>query len=306
LGVTGGELLTDDIYKDEEQKKAVVTHAPSLEVSRLCKELVSRNLSTKGKKFELVQRLVKEFEHVMSQENVDSQSIAKLWLDQIEFANVIIVSKALQFIEKESKQKLAKIKGILKKLNPKARIIIPCKDKYGNVDVFATVLNTKLFNMDEMSAAAAWAIKLEKEEHTPETEEYGISSMIFVATDMPVHPERLAKILSGFGDYSVALRGVQEVESIDYEFGVTIDEDINKDPFLGVVRSKGLLWLANANAFPINFQTAGMQIHMRSSKVPFLVKFMTKQGLLQEEDLKNAAQSMKMIKDGKWTKKNGD
>jgi hypothetical protein len=27
-------------------------------------------------------------------------------------------------------------------------------------------------------------------------------------------------------------------------------------------RSKGLLWLANANAFPINFQTVGMQIHM--------------------------------------------
>jgi G3E family GTPase len=87
---------------------------------------------------------------------------------------------------------------------------------------------------------------------------------------------------------------------------VTIGGDIDKDPFLGVVRSKGLLWLANANAFPINLQTVGMQIHMRPSEVPFLVEFMTKRGLSQEENLKNAAQSLKMIEDGKWTEKNGD
>ena len=70
--------------------------------------------------------------------------------------------------------------------------------------------------------------------------------------------------------------------------------------------SKGLLWLANANVFPINFQTARMQIHMRPSKVPFLFEYMTNRGLLQEENLKNTAQSMKMIEDGKWTEKNGD
>ena len=306
IGSHGVEQSTDDIYKDEDQKKAVVTYALSLEVSRLRKELASRNISTKGKKFELVQRLVKEFERVMSQENIDNRSIAKLWLDQIEFANVIIVSKALQVVEKESEQKLVEIKGVLKKLNSKARIILPHEDKYGDLDVFATVLSTKLSSMNEMSAAAAWAIELEKEEHTPETEEYGISSTIFVATDMPFHPERLAKIMSGFGDYSVALKGVQEVESVDYEFGVTIGGDIDKDPFLGVVRSKGLLWLANANAFPINLQTTGMQIHMRPSEVPFLIEFMTKQGLSQEENPKNAAQSLKMIEDGKWTEKNGD
>ena len=87
---------------------------------------------------------------------------------------------------------------------------------------------------------------------------------------------------------------------------MTIGGDIDKDPFLGVVQSKGLLWLANANAFPINFQTAGMQIHMRPSEVPFLVEYMTNRGLSQVETLKNAAQSMKMIDDGKWTEKNGD
>jgi G3E family GTPase len=142
---------------------------------------------------------MKEFERLISHENVDNRSITKLWLDQIEFANVIIVSKALQVVEKESEQKLVEIKGVLKKLNSKARIILPHEDKYGDLDVFATVLSTKLSSMNEMSAAAAWAIELEKEEHTPETEEYGISSTIFVATDMPFHPERLVKILSGFG-----------------------------------------------------------------------------------------------------------
>ena len=100
-------------------------------------------------------------------------------------------------------------------MNSKARIILPREDKYDDLDVFATVLSTKLSSMNEMSAAAAWATKLEKEEHTPETGEYGISSTIFVATDMPFHPERLAKILSGFGYCSVALKGIQEVESVD-------------------------------------------------------------------------------------------
>jgi G3E family GTPase len=72
---------------------------------------------------------MKEFERVMSHENVDNRSIAKLWLDQIKFANVIIVSKALQFVEKESKQKLVEIKGVLKKLNSKARIISLSKSR---------------------------------------------------------------------------------------------------------------------------------------------------------------------------------
>ena len=72
---------------------------------------------------------MKEFKRVMSHENVDNRSIAKLWLDQIESANVVIVSKALQFVEKESKKKIVEIKGVLKKLNSKACIISLSKSR---------------------------------------------------------------------------------------------------------------------------------------------------------------------------------
>lgn len=129
---------------------------------------------------------------------VDNRSISRLWLDQIEFANVIVVSKAAQFIEKENETKLNEIERLLKKLNPKAKIVIPKLDKYQDLDISNTLINTGLFDMAESQASQAWTEELEKEEHTPETEEYGISSMVF-KSHLPFHPERFAMTLQGFG-----------------------------------------------------------------------------------------------------------
>ena len=101
------------------------------------------------------------------------------------------MSKASQFIAKECKAKLDEIECLLKKLNPKAQVLIPQLDMYKDLDVYDTLINTGLFDMAESQASLAWAQELEKEEHTPETEEYGISSMVFTA-QLPFHPERFA------------------------------------------------------------------------------------------------------------------
>ena len=51
-------------------------------------------------------------------------------------------------------ERLGRIKGLLQKLNPKARIVIPREDKYADMDVAKELLNTALFNMEEASRSA--------------------------------------------------------------------------------------------------------------------------------------------------------
>ena len=85
-------------------------------------------------------------------------------LDQLEFANVVIVSKASIFLERHAANEnspddagekgLRTIERLLHKLNPKARIVIPRADKYGDMDVAKELLNTELFNMEEASRSA--------------------------------------------------------------------------------------------------------------------------------------------------------
>jgi len=226
------------------------------------------------------------------EENIDDRPVSQLWLDQIEFANVIVISKASILLKNEGKangeKKLAEIEKLIKKLNPKAHVVIPRKDKYGDLDVSKTLINTGLFDMEEASTSAGWIQELEKEEHTAETEEYSISSTVFRASDRPFHPDRLSSILSGFGDYEAALNSTGSNEG---------------GPFQGVVRSKGQLWLANCNAFPIDFHSAGahIDISMNEDEVPFLAAIKRSEWEKEEMDSYEA-----LVKDGKWTDDHGD
>ena len=292
------------------------------DIDQIRKLLKSKNFDTSGTKEELAQRLIDAFEEQFGgepEQQVDNRHIARLWLDQIEFANVIVVSKAAQFIEKEGKAKLNTIERLLKKLNPKAQIHLPELDKYEDLDVSKTLINTSLFDMAESQASLAWSQELEKEEHTPETEEYGISSMVFTSQDMPFHPERFAMVLRGFGNYGSLMKitsnsesdaakdGTEEkVEEIDMP-----NEYHHDDVFRGVVRTKGQVWLANSPQFPIRFQTAGTQIQLAPSDQPFFAEI-KKKIEEKEDDLDEFLSSfvdteIKRLKEnGKWTEKFGD
>lgn len=284
------------------------------DIDQIRKLLKSRNFDTTGTKTELVKRLVDIFETEFGNDpvqEVDNRPISRLWLDQIEFANVIVVSKAAQFLEKDSKANLDKIERLLKKLNPKAQILIPHLDKYEDLDVSKHLINTGLFDMAESQASLAWAQELEKEEHTPETEEYGISSMVFTS-HMPFHPHRFAMTLRGFGHYGSLMKitgdedGTEEkIQEVD-----TPNEYHHENVFRGVVRTKGQLWLANASAYPIKFQTAGTHIQLAPSEQPFFAEI--KKKIEQKEDTDEFLTSfidgeIKSLKDkGNWTEKYGD
>ncbi|MCH2233049.1 MAG: GTP-binding protein [Crocinitomicaceae bacterium] len=147
----------------------------------------------------------------------DFRTIVNLLTDQVEFANVIILNKT----DLVSEEHLGTLKSAIKKLNPSARII---ESTFAKVDP-KEILNTGLFDFEEAEQAAGWIEELNKEEHTPETEEYGIGSFVYRSTK-PFDPER-------FWDY---------VE--------------NKFP-ASIIRSKGLFWLASRPSQALIWGQAG-------------------------------------------------
>ena len=291
----------------EKQKQSVVQMAENMPIQHLRKQVASRGLDTTGSRGELVQRLVDSIEQELLEQlkssSVDDRSIAKLWLDQIEFANVIIVSKAKQLLEKNGGDvtQLKEIEKMIKKLNPLAKVIIPSENYFGDLDVGKTLINTGLFDMEQASASASWARELAADEHNPETLEYGISSVTYTNNEMPFHPVRFQAIMQKLGSYFGALEKTDK--SVSAKVKLNSEEHSNATPapaFKGIVRSKGQLWLANSHAFPINFQTSGRHVDLKPSDMPFLVE---KQGFFDAQD--QIAHDW-MQKQGWWTEQWGD
>ncbi|MFY8214973.1 MAG: zinc metallochaperone GTPase ZigA [Chthoniobacterales bacterium] len=115
----------------------------------------------------------------------DERTVADLFVDQVEFANVLLVNK-LDLVSEEDRLELL---TALRALNPSARIIETERSKVALHDV----LDTGLFDMEKAQTSARWIQELSGI-HTPETEEYGISSFVFRAR-RPFHPKRFWKFI---------------------------------------------------------------------------------------------------------------
>ncbi|CAA9195123.1 GTP-binding protein [Flavobacterium collinsii] len=111
----------------------------------------------------------------------DNRTIVNLLVDQVEFANVIVLNKTDLISEKS----LEFLSAFIKKINPVAKIINSVSGKVNPNEI----INTALFNYEEAENSAGWIRELEGI-HTPETEEYGINSFVF-RDPRPFHPNRL-------------------------------------------------------------------------------------------------------------------
>ncbi|MEG3768260.1 zinc metallochaperone GTPase ZigA [Alteromonas sp. 14N.309.X.WAT.G.H12] len=147
----------------------------------------------------------------------DERSVADLLVDQVEFADVLLISKT-DLVEQAQVERLI---ATLKTLNTHARIIPICE---GKVPI-EEVLNTGLFNFERAQQAPGW-LKEMRGEHVPETEEYGISSFSYVAR-RPFHPEKFFQLL-----HSLKIFGK-------------------------LIRSKGHFWLATRPEFVGQWSQAG-------------------------------------------------
>ena len=157
----------------------------------------------------------------------DSRTIVNLLTDQIEFANVIILNKS----DLVTKEHLGALKATIHKLNPSAHII---ESSFSKIEP-KQILNTGLFNFEEAEQSAGWIEELNKEQHTPETEEYGISSFVY-RNGKPFDPKR-------FWNY------------IQLKFPHTI------------IRSKGLFWLASRPNQALTWGQAGGSLKADSAGV---------------------------------------
>ncbi len=147
----------------------------------------------------------------------DERSVADLLVDQVEFADVILISKT----DLVQANELERLKAIIKVLNTHAKVI-PITN--GNVDINA-VLNTKLFDFQRAEQAPGW-LKEMRGEHIPETEEYGIASFNYMAR-RPFNPEKFYQFLH------------------------------STEQFGKLIRSKGYFWLATRPHFCGQWSQAG-------------------------------------------------
>ncbi len=115
----------------------------------------------------------------------DERSISDLLVDQVEFADVVLVSKT----DLVSDALAGATETAVRRLNPRAEVVRTVK---GVVDP-ARILDTGLYDPDAALHAPGWDDELIGT-HVPETEEFGISSFVYTA-DRPFHPARLDRIL---------------------------------------------------------------------------------------------------------------
>lgn len=151
----------------------------------------------------------------------DTRDVVDLLIDQIETCDVLLLNKCDLVDDTE----LNKLEGIIRKLQPNAKII---RTENGQVNP-SEILNTGRFDFEKVSMSAGWIQELEKESHTPETEEYGIGSFVY-RRRKPFHPSRLAEFMSYWPEE--------------------------------VVRAKGLVWLAAEGDVAASLSQAGSSIQL--------------------------------------------
>ena len=147
----------------------------------------------------------------------DERSVADLLVDQVEFADLILISKT----DLVNSDEIKRLTAILRTLNTSAKIV---PISHGKVDM-NEVLDTGLFDFERAQQAPGW-LKEMRGEHIPETEEYGIGSFTYVAR-RPFHPNKFFNFLHGTEKYGK------------------------------LIRSKGYFWLATRPQFAGQWSQAG-------------------------------------------------
>ncbi|MET7698579.1 GTP-binding protein [Streptomyces sp. NPDC005485] len=117
----------------------------------------------------------------------DERTVSDLLVDQIEFADVLLLNKT----DLVTDEAATRLEATLRRLNPSARVHRTVR---GAIDP-ARLLGTGLFDLDRAEQAPGWVAELNGD-HVPETEEYGISSLV-LRDPRPFHPGRLWQLLTG-------------------------------------------------------------------------------------------------------------
>ena len=202
------------------------------------------------------------------------EDLAALVIEQIEFSNLILLNKASEVSEEE----LARIKSIIRAIQPTAEII---ETNYCDVD-FDKILNTRLFDFDRTATSAAWIQEVEDAHHHHDHDD-----------DDEVSPDETGETLDGKGHH----HHDHDHEHGDHdhlaEFGIDTYVYYARRPFdLGmfdefvaahwpknVIRCKGMCYFAEEYDMCYLFEQAGRQFNIRKAGEWFAT--MPKEELMQ-------------------------
>ncbi len=181
-------------------------------------------------------RMKDEFDNggSLQREDIEDDDLERLVIEQIEFCNLIILNKVADVTPDE----LGKLKGIIKSINPGAKVL---ECNYGDVNL-DELIYTGMFRFDEVATSAAWIAAIEGEEDEDEEAEgealeYGI--------DTYVYTRRPALDLNKF-DHMVATKWPKNI-----------------------IRAKGLCYFSNDIDKCYLFEQAGKQKTIRDAGLWF-------------------------------------
>lgn len=157
-----------------------------------------------------------------------SRPLSQLLVEQIEFADVVVLSKT----DLVTSDTACRVEEAVKRLNPDARIV---RVTWGQVEL-SSVLGTKLFSEEKAAKAPQWLQVPRDGPHVPETELYGIGSWVW-RSSRPLHPLRLHNLT-----------------------GLPV-------PLPGVIRSKGFVWLASHPQVQGEWSSAGRMYSLDPARV---------------------------------------
>ena len=147
----------------------------------------------------------------------DERTVTNLLIEQVEFANVIVLNK----LDLVSEEDAGELQEILSSLNPGAQVIPAIRSEVP----LRRVIDTGLFDYDQAASSAGWIRELQGE-HTPETEEYGITSFTY-RTPLPFDAEKLWDFIN------------------------------DGENWKGFLRSKGFFWVAADDGIAYELAQAG-------------------------------------------------
>lgn len=195
--------------------------------------------------------------------DVPEKTLSDLMVDQLEFANVIIINKA-SAVNFETQYK---IREVINSLNPSARII---SADYCQIDV-SQILNTKMFDFHQAMHSSGWLKSFEEEierrkappiRHESELE-YGLNNFVYVSK-RPFHPVRLYNFLV---DKFILI----EDSFIHENDPNSIIIKKRNSVFGSVVRSKGFFWLATRFLMKGEWSCAGSMLTLKNGNPWFSI-----------------------------------